>query len=86
MTDIDALLTERKTTHGEYSDHARYSQSIKDIIRSSPNWLVMEPHQKETLEMVAHKIARILTGDHAFDDHWKDMAGYSKLSADRLVR
>lgn len=84
MTDIDALLTERKTTHGEYSDHARYSQALKAIIRSSPNWLGMDPHQKETLEMVAHKIARILAGDPNFKDHWLDLAGYPSLSAARV--
>lgn len=82
---LEVLLAERKSTHGEYRDHARYTQRLKDLIHSSPNWEKMEDHQKETLDMVAHKIGRILAGDHSFDDHWKDISGYAKLTADRLV-
>lgn len=83
---IDRLLSERKSTHGEYREHARFTQSIKDICHSSDNWKKLEPHQKETLEMVAHKIGRILAGDPNFDDHWQDISGYAKLTADRLKR
>lgn len=82
---LEALLAERKSTHGEYRDHARYSQTLKAIMHESPNWASMEDHQRETLEMVAHKIGRILAGDHRFDDHWKDISGYAKLTADRLI-
>lgn len=82
---LEQLLAERKSTHGEYRDHARYSQSIKGIIASSPNWEGMSDHQRETLEMIAHKIGHILAGNADFDDHWKDISGYAKLTADRLV-
>ena len=82
---LEQLLAERKTTHGEYRDHANYTQVIKAVIHGSPNWDLMENHQRETLEMIAHKIGRILAGDHSFDDHWKDISGYAKLTADRLV-
>ena len=82
---LESLLAERKSTHGEYRDHARYTQAIKAILHGSPNWSGMSDHQKETLEMIAHKIGRILAGDPDFDDHWKDISGYAKLTADRLV-
>lgn len=39
---------------------------------------------KEALEMVQHKIARILNGDPQYLDNWVDGAGYFKLVADRL--
>lgn len=82
---LEQLLAERKSTHGEYRDHARYSQTIKHLMQESPNWVTMEDHQRETLEMIAHKIGRILAGNAQFDDHWKDISGYAKLTADRLV-
>lgn len=82
---LEQLLTERKSTHGEYRDHARYTQTIKSIMHESPNWLTMEDHQRETLDMIAHKIGRILAGNAQFDDHWVDISGYAKLTADRLV-
>jgi hypothetical protein len=31
------------------------------------------------LEMIAHKIARILSGDPNHRDHWEDIAGYAEL-------
>ena len=34
---------------------------------------------KESLEMVQHKIARILNGDPAYVDNWVDIIGYVKL-------
>ncbi|MCO5157554.1 MAG: hypothetical protein M9945_12540 [Aquamicrobium sp.] len=82
---LEQLLAERKSTHGEYRDHAAYTQAIKSLCRSSDNWSSLQDHQKETLEMIAHKIGRILAGDPNFDDHWRDISGYAKLTADRLA-
>lgn len=78
------ILAARKSTHGEYADHASFTQQIKDICHASRNWQRMNSHQRETLEMIAHKIGRILAGDPNFDDHWRDIAGYATLTADRL--
>lgn len=44
----------------------------------------LDPDQREALEMIAHKIARILNGDPNYADSWVDIAGYAKLIADRL--
>jgi hypothetical protein len=41
-------------------------------------------YQREALEMIAHKIARIINGDPNYADSWVDIAGYAKLVADRL--
>lgn len=38
----------------------------------------------EALEMIAHKIGRILNGDPGYADSWVDIAGYAQLVADRL--
>lgn len=40
--------------------------------------------QYEALDMIAHKIARIINGDPDYADSWDDIAGYAKLVADRL--
>lgn len=82
---LDRLLSERASTHGDYSDHASFTQQIKHICHGSKNWEKMNSHQRETLDMIAHKIGRILAGDPHFDDHWKDISGYAKLTADRLI-
>jgi hypothetical protein len=40
--------------------------------------------QWEAMEMIAHKLARIINGDPDYHDNWADIAGYAKLVADRL--
>lgn len=47
-------------------------------------WHSLASDQKEALEMIAHKLARIINGDPDYADSWVDIAGYSKLVADRL--
>jgi hypothetical protein len=40
----------------------------------------LSDQQIEALEMIAHKIGRIIAGDPDFDDHWDDIAGYAKIA------
>ena len=84
MTDIDATLAERGSRYGSFDEHARITQAIKAAMADSPNWGEMPPDMREALEMVAHKIGRILNGDPAYHDSWHDIIGYTKLVADRL--
>lgn len=85
-SDIREILNTRGKTHGDFSDQARISQNIKLMMRDSNNWEALSDCAKETLEMHAHKIARILAGDPDFRDHWDDIAGYAKLVADRCTK
>ena len=86
-TGIAAILAERGKTHGEYSEHARITQNIKGIMLDTggvSNWQRLNAIQRESLEMIAHKIGRILAGDPNVRDHWVDIAGYAQLVADRV--
>lgn len=78
---IDAVLSERGGTHGAFKDNAAGAQRIKDILRDGENWRRMSDVQRESLDMIAHKIARILSGNPFYRDHWVDIAGYAKLAA-----
>lgn len=84
MTDIDKTLAERGKRYGEFKDHAEISQSLKTHIYIHSGWLRLKNDQKEALDMICHKIARILNGDQNYADSWVDIAGYAKLVADRL--
>ena len=81
---VDAVLAERGKRYGSFTGHAAITQALKDVMRKAPNWDKLAPDQKEALEMNAHKVGRILNGDPDYDDSWVDIAGYSKLVADRL--
>lgn len=82
--DIDATLEERGSRYGLFTGHARITQGIKKSMRVG-NWDRLADDQKECLEMIAHKVGRILNGDPNFHDSWHDIVGYTKLVADRLA-
>ena len=85
--DIAATLQERGDRYGPFDGHARITQSLKDCMSGKyqvTNWDVLKPEQKEALEMIAHKIGRILNGDPNYDDNWRDIAGYAQLIVNQL--
>lgn len=82
---IEATLAERGTRYGVYTDHAQITQDMKAVMHKTPKWAGLAAHQKETLEMIAHKIGRILNGDPDYHDSWHDIVGYTKLTADELL-
>ena len=82
---IEDTLAERESTYGNFADHAKITQNIKEAMWNSPNWQKMSADKKEALEMVAHKIGRILNGDPEYHDSWHDVIGYTKLVADTLI-
>ena len=80
----ETLIAVRQKTHGDFRDVGRVSQKLKEIMKTSPNWNKLPPHQQEGLEMNAHKVARILCGDPNFKEHWDDIAGYATRVAGYL--
>lgn len=84
MSDIESTLKERGSRYGDFKRHAFVTQSIKNAMQDSDNWDDLSVSRKEALEMVAHKIGRILNGDPDYHDSWHDIIGYTKLIADQL--
>lgn len=85
-SDVTAILAERGSRYGKFTDHAEVTQTFKAIFRArmGEKWDALADDQKEALEMIAHKLARIANGDPDYADSWVDIAGYAKLVADRL--
>jgi len=82
---IEQTLAERGARYGDFAGHASITQGIKKVMSASPRWAELEDDQKESLEMVAHKIGRILNGDPNFHDSWFDCIGYLRLVESRLA-
>ena len=82
--DISATLEQRGNRYGRFNEHARITQNLKRAMLDSPNWGAISDDKKEALEMLAHKIGRILNGDPEYKDSWHDIAGYAKLIDDSL--
>ena len=86
MSNVDSTLTERGTRYGKFLEQASASQALKNVLsyqlRIRQKYL--DPDMQEALEMILHKIARIVNGDENYTDSWHDIAGYAKLVEDRL--
>jgi hypothetical protein len=85
MSTIDATLAERGSRYGAFAGHARITQAIKAAMVDTARWEELKDDQKESLEMVAHKIGRILNGDPNYVDSWTDIIGYTRLVEVRLL-
>jgi hypothetical protein len=85
-TDIDGTLDERAQDYGKFKDGAALMQGIKRLLADHARMhnKTFADDQWEALEMIVHKIGRIVNGNPDKVDHWVDIAGYAKLIADRL--
>lgn len=81
---ISQILAERGKRYGSFVGNARIAQCLKRQMAAEHSWKRLTEDQREALEMIAHKIARILNGDPDYVDNWVDIAGYAKLVSDRL--
>ena len=86
QTSIDQTLNERGARYGTFTGHAEIAQNLKGMIAHFMHArdCKLDFDQREALDMIAHKIARIINGDPNYADSWVDIAGYAKLVADRL--
>lgn len=84
-SNIDKILNEREKTHGSFDDHARITQRLKAVIaeelflRAERGQTPLSDMQRESIDMIEHKIGRILAGNPSEPDHWNDIAGYAVL-------
>jgi hypothetical protein len=85
-TDIDGTLDERAQDYGKFKDGAALMQALKRTLADHARIhnKTFSDDQWEALEMIVHKIGRIVNGNPDKVDHWVDIAGYAKLVADRL--
>lgn len=81
---IEKILAEREKTHGDFRIHAAITDAIKFHMQQSSNWSTLGSMKREALDMIAHKIGRILAGNPNVKDHWDDIAGYAKLVSREL--
>jgi len=84
---LNDILDERGERYGAFTGHAEVTQDLKKAIAHHLNMRekVLAPDQQEALDMICHKIGRIINGDADYADSWVDAAGYPKLVADRLL-
>lgn len=85
-TSVDGVLDSRAQDYGAFKDGAALMQSLKRTLadHAQRHNKTFADDQWEALEMIIHKVGRIVNGNPDKVDHWTDIAGYAKLVADRL--
>jgi len=85
-TNVDRVLDSRAKDYGRFKDGAALMQGMKRLMsdHARVHDKTFADDQWEALEMIVHKIARIINGNPDKVDHWVDIAGYATLVAERL--
>lgn len=78
---LTQMLAERKAAHGDFKEQFTVAQRLKNAL---PELDRLDAVQREALEMILHKVSRIVTGNANYGDHWDDIAGYATLIANML--
>ena len=84
--DITETLQERGKRYGKFTGHAECTQDLKQIINRHLHLRrkALAHDQQEALDMICHKIGRIINGAPDYADSWHDIAAFAQLVADRL--
>jgi Domain of unknown function (DUF6378) len=77
--DVVDLTNERAKAHGDFTDVSDIAQRLKSVIRTGHSFDQLSMVQVEGLDMILHKIARIVSGNPNHKDHWDDIAGYAHI-------
>jgi hypothetical protein len=85
-TSVSNTLEERGSRYGDFMGHAQITQQLKNAISIAlyNRKKELPADQQEALDMICHKIGRIINGDHNYADSWHDIAGYASLVDKRL--
>ena len=81
-TPTSQLLETRASTHGDYGKTAETAQALKRAMYDARR--LPRADMRESIDLICTKMARIANGDPTEPDHWRDIAGYAQLVADRL--
>lgn len=86
MTDVNKMLSGREAQYGKFTGHAEISVSLKSTVHGfiAKRGKQLSTDKIEALDMICHKIARIINGDPEYADNWIDIAGYATLVANDI--
>jgi hypothetical protein len=83
---VNTILQERALQYGTFVSLAKTAQEFKSVFyrELGARNKRLADDQSEALDMIFHKIARVINGDANHVDTWNDIAGYATLVAERL--
>ena len=93
---VEDTLEERGKAYGDYQLLSITAQSLRNAMRAG-NWVSLSSWHREALDMVAHKIARIIhspyyegsqdpEAEEALKDSVRDIIGYMEIGFKDLFK
>lgn len=83
-TSVDQILGERGNRYGTFESNAKTCQLLKNVLHSQDGWYRLSYVQREAVEMMMHKISRLVNGDATYLDTVVDIAGYNQLMLEHM--
>ena len=83
-TSVNEVLNERGSRYGAFSRNARMTQNLKHVLHEVTIKEPLPDYQQEAIDMIFHKIARVVCGDRTYEDNWVDIIGYAELALNEL--
>ena len=77
------VIEERSKVYGDFKDIAEVSQKIKDMYYLN-NAQELDPVINEGMDMIIHKLSRVICGGSRYIDNIRDIQGYCQLIIDYL--
>ena len=86
VTSVDTVLNDRAKDYGKFIEGAEIMQMLKRLVHNyiEARGTQLAFDQREAIDMIIHKLGRIINGNPDKVDSWRDVAGYATLVADRL--
>lgn len=81
--ETNKLLDKRGEQYGSYHELSKTAQTLKDVFRSKSDWEYLLPEERESIDLICTKLARLLHGDGDKTDTLDDIAGYARLATRR---
>jgi hypothetical protein len=83
---VNDVLNARATNYGKFIEGAEIMQMTKRLVHNyiEQRGTSLAFDQLEAIDMIIHKLGRIINGNPDHTDSWVDIAGYATLVADRL--
>lgn len=84
--EVDEILNARAKNYGKFIEGAEIMQMTKRLVHNyiEQRGTAMAFDQLEAIDMIIHKLGRIINGNPDHLDNWVDIAGYATLVVDRL--
>ena len=76
--EFDDNIRDKQAFNGSMADISQIAQALKFALRRGKNWDTLSMGAKEVLELMATRIARILSGDPNSAEHWNKLAALAR--------